>query len=71
VQPGPGPGPLPSGTASPRWFTIALAGIVTVWNSEAPRPCPSSIAWPAKNAMNDVTIEMTSVTAVNTIALAA
>ena len=55
----------------PTQFTIALAGIVTVWNSEAATPLPDSIAWPAKNATNEVTTEITSVRAVNAIALAA
>ena len=73
-QPGPGPGPLPSETLPPpppTQFTIALAGIVTVWKSEAATPLPDSIAWPTKNATNAVTTEITSVTAVNEIALAA
>src|ERR1700722_3392258 len=63
--PGPEPGPPPV------QFTLALAGIVTVWKSEAATPLPDSIAWPTKNAMNAVTSEITSVTAVNEIALAA
>ncbi len=68
------PGPLPSGAEPappPTQLVIAWAGIVTVWNSEAATPLPDSIAWPAKNARNEVTSEITSVTAVNVIALAA
>ena len=42
-----------------------------MWNSEAATPLPDSIAWPAKNVTNAVTSEITSVTAVNAIALAA
>jgi hypothetical protein len=51
--------------------TLALAGIVTGWNSDAATPLPDSIAWPAKNATNEVTSEITRVTSVNVIALAA
>ena len=64
----PGPGPF---GPPPLQFTFALAGIVTVWKSEAATPLPDSIAWPAKNATNAVTIEITRVTDVNAIALAA
>src|ERR1700733_5588674 len=70
-QPGPAPGPLFLPPPGPMQFTIALAGIVTVWNSEAATPLPDSIAWPAKNAMNEVTSEITSVTDGNASALAA
>ena len=48
-----------------------LSGIRAVWNSDTPTALPAYIAWPAKNATNAVTSEITSVTDVNAIALAA
>jgi hypothetical protein len=68
LQPGgtPPPPPTPAGQV-----TFAFCGILTEWNSEALTPLDDSSAWPRKNAANDVTREMTSVSDVSTIAFAA
>src|SRR5487761_1571197 len=62
-------GPLPGPPAG--GLTLAFAGIVMEWNSEAPTPEPDIAAWPTKNEMNDVTSETTRVTEPNTISFAA
>ena len=61
-------GPLPGPPAGP--FTMALAGIVIEWNSDALTPEPDIAAWPTKNEMNEVTMETTSATVVRTISFA-
>src|SRR6202042_1745786 len=45
----PGGAPGPAGTPC-RQLTFPLAGILTAWKSEAPKPLEAYIPWPARNA---------------------